>query len=152
MKLRLRDVIGYQGRDYTVEGLLTYRLAARTFQLARLVDGSQASPDFQVRWIEPLTDDLDDRVLLFQEVSDVPVSTPPPPTLSYKGGSYVPRFSGAATISSEGDIGGRMGNCEVWRYRAAGDIYIQIEKWPGRTVVLAGEAVHKDMIELFPAP
>jgi hypothetical protein len=147
MKLRPRDVISYQGRDFLVEGILTYKLAGKSHSLARAVD------DDRVVWIEPLTDDLDDRLLFFREVNDLPYGTPPPPTLSYKGSSYVPRFSGSALVTVDGVVADRApGPVEVWRYRAAGDVFLQIEKWSGRAVALLGESVHKDMVTVFPAP
>ena len=147
MKLRPRDVISYQGQDFVVEGVLTYKLAGKTYPLARAVDGDE------VRLIEPLMDDLDDRMLFFREVTDLRVGTPPPPTISYKGGSYVPRLSGTATVDVDGEVPDRAaGSCEIWRYRAAGDVFLQIEKWPGRTVTLPGESVHKDMVESSPHP
>lgn len=147
MKLRLRDVISHQGRDFTVESIFSYKMDARTFKLARAVDGAD------VRWVEPLTDDLDDRILLLAEVKDLAVGTPPPATIAYKGASYVPRFSGTAAVTAEGDVAGRRGNaCEVWRYRAAGDLFVHVEKWADRTIVLAGESVHKDMVQVYPAP
>jgi hypothetical protein len=148
MKLRPRDVISYQGRDFVVEGVLTYKLAGpRTQQLARAVDGDA------VMWIEPLKEDADERLILFHEVSGLPLGTPPPPTIAYKGQSYLPRFTGTATVDVDGVVADRpAGTCELWRYRGGGDIYLQIEAWPGRTVVYAGESVHKDMIEIFPAP
>src|SRR5215210_7991332 len=85
MKLRLRDIVSHQGKDYVVEGMLTYRLGGKAYRLARLVDGDD------VRWLEPLTDDLDDRVLLLQEIEKLDLGTPPPPTISYDGKSYLPR-------------------------------------------------------------
>jgi hypothetical protein len=147
MKLRPRDVIGYQGQDFLVEGVLNYKLAGKNYPLARAVDGDE------VRFIEPLMDDLDDRFLFFREVSDLRVGTPPAPTISYKGGSYVPRLSGTATVTVDGEVPERNpGSCEIWRYRAGGDVFLQIEKWPDRTVTLHGESVHKDMVTIFPAP
>jgi Domain of unknown function (DUF4178) len=147
MKLRPRDVISYEGRDYVVEGVLTYKLGVKSYRLARAVDGAD------VLWVEPLMDDLDDRLLVFREVRDLSLATPPPTTVSYKGGSYVPRFSGAATVTIEGVAADRTaGPVEIWRYRAAGDIFLQIEKWPSKTVAFAGESVHKDMVEILPAP
>lgn len=145
MNLRVRDVFSHQGRDYVIEGRLTYKLAGTTYRLARAVDGDD------VLWVEPTLNDMDDRILIFTEVKGLPVATPPPPTLSYKGQSYVPRLSGQTTMQVEGDVGGRAaGPCEVWRYRAAGDLFLQIEKWPDRTVTLAGESVHKDMVQVLP--
>jgi len=147
MKLRPKDVISYQGKDFVVEGILTYKLGGKSHRLARAVDGDD------IRWIEPLATDLDDRVVFFKEVKDLPVGTPPPATISYKGKSYVPRLSGSAVVDIEGGIPDRAaGACELWRYRAAGDVFIQIEKWPSKLVALAGESVHKDMVEIFPAP
>ena len=147
MKLRLRDVISYQGQDFVVEAILTYRLGAKSYPLVRAADGDE------VRWVEPLLDASDDRYLFFKEVRDLPLSTPPPATISYKGASYVPRLSGQATVEIEGTVPERApGTCELWRYRAAGDVFLQIEKWPTQTLALAGESVHKDMVEIFPAP
>jgi hypothetical protein len=145
MKLRLRDTISYQGKDFLVEGLLAYRIGGKAHSLARVVDGQA------VRWIEPLTGDLDDRILLFDETRDLDIATPPPATISYRGKSYVPRLSGPATVEISGTVPERTsGTCEMWRYRAAGDLFLQIEKWPDRVIVLAGESVHKDMIEVLP--
>lgn len=147
MKLRPRDIISYQGKDFVVEGILTYKVGGKNYRLARAVDGDD------VRWIEPLTDDLDDRVIFFKEVKDLPLGTPPPATISYKGKSYVPKLSGRALVDIEGSVPDRTaGACEIWRYRAAGDLFVQIEKWPAKTVALAGESVHKDMVTVFPAP
>jgi hypothetical protein len=147
MKLRPRDVISYEGRDYVVEGVLTYQLGAKAYPLARAVDGAD------VIWVEPLMGDLDDRLIIFREVRDLTLGTPPPATIAHKGASYVPRFSGAAAVAVEGVVPDRpAGNCDVWRYRAAGDVFLQVEKWSHKTLFLAGESVHKDMVEVLPAP
>jgi uncharacterized protein DUF4178 len=147
MKLRLRDILSYQGKDYVVEGLLTYRLGGKVLRLARVVDGDD------IRWVEPLTDDSDDRLLIFEEVPGLDLGTPPPSTISHQGKSYLPKLSGQATVEVAGKVPERLaGSCEVWRYRAAGDVYLQIERWPDRTVTLSGESVHKDMVDVLPAP
>jgi len=39
---------------------------------------------------------------------------------------------------------------DVWRYRAAGDLYLQIEHGTSGQVVLYGESVHKGMIDVLP--
>ena len=147
MKPRPGDVFSYQGKDFVVEGVLNYKLGGKIYPLARAADGDE------VRFIEPLMDDADDRLLFFREVTDLRVGSPPPATISYKGGSYVPKLSGPATVTIDGAVDGRSaGPCEIWRYRAGGDVYLQIEKWPSRTVTLHGESVHKDMVTFFPAP
>lgn len=145
MKLNLRDIVSYQGKDYVVEGLLTYRIDGKAYRLARLVDGGT------VRWMEPLTDAMDDRVLMFDEISDLDMTTPPPSTISYQNKSYVPRLSGQASVEVVGKVPERFaGSCDVWRYRAAGDVFLQIERWPDRVIALAGESVHKNMVDVLP--
>jgi hypothetical protein len=149
MKLRPRDVISYEGRDYVVEGVLTYKLAgqAKVQPLARAVD------DGTVLWIEPLLDDADDRILVLKEIRDLTVGTPPPATIVYKGQSYLSRLAGSATVSVDGMVPDRpAGAVEVWRHRAAGDTFLQIEKWPHKTVTLAGDSVHANMVSVLPAP
>jgi hypothetical protein len=147
MKLRLRDIFSYQGRDYVVEGLLTYRLGGKIYRLARVVDADI------VLWVEPLADDSDDRLLIFQEVPGLDLTLPPPSTISYQGKSYLPKLSGQAAVEVAGKVPDRLaGACEVWRYRGPGDIFLQIERWSDRTVTLTGESVHKDMVDILPAP
>jgi hypothetical protein len=145
MKLRLRDIISYQGKDYVVEGLLTYRLGGKVHRLARVVDGDT------VRWVEPTVDDMDDRLLWLAETKDLEMATPPPATISYQGKSFVPRLSGQATVEVAGRVPDRFaGTCELWRYRAAGDVFLQIERWSDRLVTLTGESVHENMVDVLP--
>ena len=156
MKLRVKDVISHMGQDFVVEAVLSYRLSGKVYPLVRAVDGIGASAD--VRWVEPLMDDVDDRLLLFTEVKDLDMATPPPATISYRGGSYVPRLSGTGPVAVAGRAPDRPADgahVSVWRYRAAGDLFLQIEKWqewPDRTIVLAGESVHKGMVDVLPGP
>lgn len=143
--LKPRDVLSYLGRDYLVEGVVVYRLNGKAYPLARAVDGDV------VLWVEPLTDDLDDRMVFLTEVSDLDIATPPPQSISYRGSAFVPRFSGRASVEVIGQVPRQSaGDREVWRYRAAGDLYLQIEARAGKTVVLYGESVHKGMIDLLP--
>jgi hypothetical protein len=145
MALKTRDVVSYLGRDYVVEGVVTYKLAGKSHPLARAVDGEA------VLWVEPLMDDLDDRMLLLAEVDDLDIGTPPPQSISYRKNAFVPRWSGQATVEIQGQIPGQSsGPREVWRYRASGDLFLQIESRGGATVVLYGESVHKGMIEIMP--
>ena len=146
MKLHLKDVVSYSGTDYLVEGLVTYRLGRRKQVLARLVDGQR------VLWMEPLSHDLDERVLFLEEVRDLDMTTPPPANIYYKGRTYLRVLAGQAEVATSGRTPGRVpGTCEVWRYRAAGDTFIQIEAWPEGLVVLAGPSAHQGMLQILPA-
>ena len=146
MKLHLKDVVSYSGTDYLVEGLVTYRVGRRKQVLARLVDGQR------VLWMEPLSHDLDERVLFLEEVRDLDMTTPPPANILFKGRTYLRVLAGQAEVTTSGQTPGRVsGTCEVWRYRAAGDTFIQIEAWPDGLVVLAGPSAHQGMLQILPA-
>lgn len=146
MKTQLKDVISYAGRDYIVEGIATYHLAGKTSVLARAVDGDV------VFWIEaPRPDVSSDRLLVLREVRDLEIAVPPPESISYHDLTYVQRLSGRATVELAGDVPERSaGSADVWRYRAAGDLYLQIEEGGGRVFMLAGESVHRGMIDILP--
>ena len=145
MKLQVRDVVSYAGRDYVVEGVITYQLGGKPFQLARAVDGDI------VLWIEPARDDADDRLLVLREIRDLEMSVPPPTAIAYHDLTYVQRLSTRVTLTVTGQVPERTnGSVMLWRYRAAGDLYLQIEEAPGRVAMLAGESVHKGMIDILP--
>jgi hypothetical protein len=143
--LRPRDVLSYLGRDYIIEGVVIYRLDGKVHRLGRAVDGDV------VLWIEPLVDGLDDRVLFLTEVTDLDIATPPPQSIVYRQSVFVPRWSGIAKVEIAGQVPGQTaGSREVWRYRAAGDLFVQIEARVTGAVVLYGESVHKGMVDVLP--
>jgi Domain of unknown function (DUF4178) len=145
MKLQVRDVVSYAGRDYIVEGILTYQLGGKSFQLARAVDGEI------VLWIEPPREEADDRLLVLREIRDLEMSVPPPESISYHDLTYVRRLVGRATVEVAGQVPDRAGgSVQLWRYRAAGDLFLQIEEGAGRVFMAAGESVHRGMIDVLP--
>jgi hypothetical protein len=145
MKIQVRDVVSHLGQDYLVEAVLTYRLNGKTYRLARAVDGDV------VIWVEPLRDDMDDRLLLLRQVNDLEISVPPPESISYDGRTYLQRLAGRVTVEMVGSAPERPpGGGQMWRYRAAGDLFLQIEEVGGRAFVLHGESVHKGMIDILP--
>ena len=145
MKIQVRDIVSYLGQDYVVEGVATWTINGRQYPLARAVDGDA------VLWIEPLHDDSEDRLLVLREVRDLAMAAPPPQAISYQNLTYVQRLAGPATVQIAGVVPGRSpGTHQVWRYRAAGDRYLQIEEDAGRTRALVGESVHKGMIDILP--
>ena len=145
MRINPKDVVSFAGRDYIVEGTVNYHLGGTTFLLARAVDGEM------VFWIEALRDESDDRLLVLREVRDLEITVPPPDSISYHDLTYVQRLSGRATVEIAGRVPERApGSIDVWRYRAAGDLFIQIEEGGGRVFMLAGESVHRGMIDVLP--
>jgi hypothetical protein len=145
MRINPKDVVSYAGRDYIVEGTATYHLGGKSFLLARAVDGEI------VFWIEALRDEADDRLLVLREIRDLEIAVPPPESISYHDLIYVQRLSGRASIEIAGRVPERTaGSADVWRYRAAGDLFLQIEEGGGRVFMLAGESVHRGMIDVLP--
>jgi hypothetical protein len=142
MKLRLGDRVGCQGVDYQVDGLLTFVLADRTLHLARLVG------DGQIRFVELARSDAHERVLVLSAIEKLDITTPPPATIYHRGESYLLRLSGEAKVTTDE---GSQRICTLWRYRAAGDQFLQIEEWPDGIRMLAGASVHLDMLEIRPA-
>jgi hypothetical protein len=145
MKIQVNDAVSYAGRDYIVEGVVTYESGGDSWQLARAVDGTT------VLWVEPPHVDTEDRLLVLREIRDLEMSVPPPTAIAYHDLTYVQRLATRVTVSVDGRVPERTaGSAMVWRYRAAGDLYLQLEEGAGRVVMLAGESVHRGLIEVLP--
>ena len=145
MPIHIRDVLSFNGRDYLVEGTVLYRLGGRTSQLARAVDG------LTVVWVESPDDGAAERLMVLHEVRDLDLEVPPPECIDYHRQSYVQRLAARAAIEIDGVVPEHTtGPLQVWRYRAAGDLYLQIEEGSGRVFMLAGEAVPRGIIDHLP--
>ncbi len=136
--------MAYQAIDYKVEGILDYAFAGRMLRLVALV------ADTQTLFLEPIV--TADRVMLLSEIAPLDIDPPPPATIFHQGESYLLKLSGDTEVTVTGQVAGReTADCRLWRYRAAGDQYLQIEQWPSRLRMLAGTAIHKGMLEVRPA-
>jgi uncharacterized protein DUF4178 len=145
MKIQVQDAVSYGGRDYLVEGVLKYDSGGESWQLARAVDGGS------VLWVEPAHGEPDGRLLVMREIRDLEMSVPPPTAIAYHDLTYVQRLATRVSLAIEGRVPERSsGSVMLWRYRAAGDLYLQLEEGGGRVSMLAGESVHRGMIEVLP--
>ena len=145
MRINPKDVVSFAGRDYIVEGTVTYHLGGKTFMLARAVDGEL------VFWIEALRDEADDRLLVLREIRDLEIAVPPPKASATTTSCTCSGCRARATIEVAGRVPERSaGSADVWRFRAAGDLFLQIEEGGGRVFMLAGESVHRGMIDVLP--
>ncbi len=142
MKLNVNDRVGYQGIDYRVDDILTYALIDRSLRVARLVAAGE------VRFLESPTRYADDRALVLAEIAGIDITTPPPATIYHRGESYLLKVTGVAKVTT---AGGDPRTCTLWRYRASGDQFLQIEQWPDHVRMLAGASVHLAMLEIRPA-
>jgi hypothetical protein len=139
-------MVGYQGTAFTAQGVLDFRLADRGLRLVRLVASDR------VLWLDVASRDFGDRLLLLAEIPVLDITTPPPATIYHGGESFLLKLAGAAQVAVTGSVSGRApGPCALWRYRAAGDRWLQIEAWPDAIRMLDGATVHRSMIEIRPA-
>jgi hypothetical protein len=146
VNLHLHDIVDHLGIAYRVEGLITYQLAGLALRLARLVNGPMD------KLLALPTSDIADRLPLFSPIPALDLAVPPPSTIYHGGESFLLRVSGAATVTVTGDAPGfEPGRCELWRYRAAGDRFLQIESWPGSIRMFEGASVHRSMLDIRPA-
>jgi hypothetical protein len=147
--IQIRDVLSFSGRDYLVEGTAAYRVAGKAQVFARAVDGEV------VAWFEsPLDGEgaTAERLLVLHEVRDLDLTVPPPESISYHRLTYVQRMHVRAIVDTTGNVPERGdGPVQLWRFRAAGDLTLQIEEGGGRVFMLAGESVHRGMVEHLPA-
>ena len=144
MQIQIRDVLSYSGRDYIVEATVNYRATGKTTRLSRAVDGDK------VAWIEVPSDSAD-RLLILHEIRDLDLTVPPPESIDYHRQSYVQRMAARVTLEIEGAVPEHVpGPLQIWRYRAAGDLYLQIEEGNGRVFMLAGESVPRGMVDHLP--
>ena len=140
------DIVGYQGSAFAVEGLLDYQLSGTGLRLARLFSAGE------IRYLDLASSDLVDRLLLLTEIPVLDITTPPPATIYHGGESFLLKLSGAGHVAVTGSVPDRVpGPCALWRYRAAGDRWLQIEAWPDAIRMLEGATVHRSMIEIRPA-
>jgi hypothetical protein len=153
VQIQIRDVLSYSGRDYVVEGAVSYRATGKTMVLSRAVDGEQ------ILWFEspnagagpPPAGLPSDRLLLLREIRDLDLTVPPPESIDYHRQSYVQRMSARVTLEIEGAVPEHVpGPLQLWRYRAAGDLFLQIEEGNGRVFMLAGESVPRGMVDHLP--
>ena len=142
MKIQIRDVLSLSGRDYLVEGLARVEVAGKTSIFARAVDGRE------VVWVESAAAD---RLLVLHQIDDLDLAAPPPESISYHDVPYVLRLSARAKLAVSGLAPERTpGPAQIWSYRTAGDRHLQIEEQDGRLFMLAGQTVHRGMIDLLP--
>jgi hypothetical protein len=146
VNLHLNDIADHLGAAYRVEALISYQLAGQTLRLARLVSGPQT------RFLALPTSELADRLPLFSPIPALDLTMPPPSTIYHGGESFLLRIAGTATVTIAGQAPGfETGTCELWRYRAAGDRFLQIESWPQTVRMFEGTSVHRSMLDIRPA-
>lgn len=144
VQLHAGDTVDYAGVAFAVTGVVSYRLPERTFRYACL----RAEPPL---FVELPGNPGTGRRLLLSPIPPLDIGTPPPAAIYHGGESYLLELTGTADVAINGEVPGVRGPlCTLWRYRAAGGRYLQIEAWPNHVRMLAGATVHESMIEVRP--
>ena len=152
--LRPGDVLTIDGKDYIVEGVITYDEEGHRWNAGKLADAGE------VRWLVVGLErggSLTARFL--SETSEVEVEGMPPEVLATPEARYTMERRGTATALGTGDIGirlrveagaGAAERCRWWLYESPGADTLLVEQWGTTYRVLRGKKVNPDLIELLP--
>jgi hypothetical protein len=152
--VRPNDVVQHAGRDYLVEGIVSYDEDGHTWRAARLLDGATE------RWLlVGLERGAAMTVRMLESAPGLELSGYPPEALETGGTTFKLAGRGTATATVEGDLPGLPSppgegasvRCRWWRYAAAGPRTLIVEQWCDSYRALAGETVRADEVELLGA-
>jgi hypothetical protein len=143
--LPLLSTISYGGLDFQVLASLHYQLPNCVVMMYQLMGPAG------MRYFEPELDKPGERALWLTEIPALEIDTPPPRIIDWQGRSYLQVWGGSALVRCEGDASPKTPlTVWLWRYRAAGDEYLQIEQNEANIRMFAGPSVHQSMIEARP--
>jgi hypothetical protein len=143
--LPLLSTVSYGGQDFQV--LVGLRCQLPNYLLVMY----QLKGSAGMRYFEPALDKPGERALWLSEIPPLEIDTPPPRIIDWQGRSYLQIWGGLAEVCNEGDaISKTPWTVWIWRYRAAGDEYLQIERNEAGIRMFAGPSVHRSMIEARP--
>jgi hypothetical protein len=152
--VRPNDVVQHAGRDYLVEGVVSYDEDGHTWRGARLADGGVE------RWmLIGLERGSAMTVRLLDLDKGVEMAGYPPETLEVAGTPYKLSGRGTATATFQGDLEGLpatageggSARCRWWKYAAAGEKTLVVEQWGEIYRTLKGETVRPDDVDLLGA-
>jgi hypothetical protein len=151
--LRPGDVVQHDGKDFLVEGVLSYDEDGKDWSGARLVDGDDE------RWLMVGMEPTGPAALRLCRIDrELEVAGYPPDALTLGGDRYRLDRRGTATVRADGDVGGAIPagapgtsqRCRWWRYEAAGERGLVIEQWGQAFRVLRGATLEAGDLDLMP--
>jgi hypothetical protein len=155
--LHVGDVLTMDGRDFLVEGTITYDEDGHRWVGARIVDGSD------VKWTVVGIERVGVMpVRLMVQDTETDVSGFPPEVLMVGELRYALDKRGTATCRLAGDCGalsagkpkdqpaGAVERCRWWLYNGTGDDTLVLEQWGGEYRMLRGKKVASETIDLIP--
>ena len=154
--LRVDDVLTIDGKDFLVEGMISYDEDGHRWIAGRIVDGGD------VKWLLiGIERAAASSTRLLAQDSTTPLTGYPPEALVIGETRYVLDKRGAATCSLYGDVGGlgamkkdrpegHVERCRWWLYNATGDDTLIVEQWGQDYRMLRGKKVGDGTVELIP--
>ncbi|MGN6107296.1 MAG: DUF4178 domain-containing protein [Kofleriaceae bacterium] len=154
--LRVDDVLTIDGKDFLVEGLISYDEDGHRWTGGRVVDGSD------VKWLlVGLERAAASSLRLLTQDEATPIAGYPPEALVIGEVRYALDKRGAATCQLFGDVGGlgalkkdrpegHVERCRWWLYSAPGDDTLLVEQWGSDYRLLRGKKIGDGTVELIP--
>jgi hypothetical protein len=151
--LRVGDVIQHQGRDYLVEGTISYDEAGHRWVAGRLVDGDSEL------WLIVGMERAGTDTVSVAAVSSLEISGYPPETLLEGADRYNLERRGTATAKATGETDVLAGKdlsrdsvhrCRWWKYDGAGGKSLFVEQWGDSFRVLRGESISMSDLDMMP--
>ena len=142
--LQIGDIIQYMGRDWVVEGKLTYNVGGYIWFEYLLQDNND------IRW---LSVDEDDRVevAFLEPTNQLEISQTPPKQLTFADEIYRCVDSGMAKMTRVGTTLRKTAErCEYFDYKGNGDNVLSIEIWDGEVEVTIGYQINPRSLTLLP--
>jgi hypothetical protein len=150
--LRPGDVLTMEGKDFIVDGVISYDEEGHRWQAGKVSDAGD------VRWlVVGLERGGSLTARLLAEATDIEVSGMPPEVLVTPEMRYTLERRGTATAQVHGQIGirlrgeaGSVERCRWWLYETPGADTLLVEQWGDTYRVLRGQTINPDLIELLP--
>lgn len=142
--LQIGDIVEYMGRDWVIEGRLTYKEEGATWLEYMLQDNSD------IRWLSVEEDDTVE-VCFLEPNHTLNVADSPPKQLNFEGETYKLVSSGLADMTQEGNILRRdTERCQYFDYQGSQGKVLCIEFWGGEIEVTMGEMINPKTLRLLP--
>ncbi|MGK7945921.1 MAG: DUF4178 domain-containing protein, partial [Microcystaceae cyanobacterium] len=142
--LQLGDIVEYEGRDWVIEGRLTYTEDGATWLEYMLQDSSD------IRWLSVEEDDTIE-VSFLEPNHTLNVADSPPKQLNFEGETYNLVGSGLADMTKEGTIMRRdTERCQYFDYQGSEGKVLSLEFWGGEIEVSIGEIINPGSLRLLP--
>jgi hypothetical protein len=144
--IQVGDVVQHLGRDFVVEGVVTFSEEGRGARFYRMFD------DGKERFLYARGGSADPLLLAPAMVNSELDGSEPPERLEHAGGSYQKSARAQAQAVVVGQFGARSPNAKVrvFEYVGAGPLRLLIVDWGRDVEVFAGERLSPASLDILP--